>query len=76
MKNESKAVIGINLNTGEKKVFGSINEAAREAGVNFQQVQIAMLSGGRRKDWRFYPTAENIRGRIADLEKMLDIVEG
>ena len=76
MRNLSKAIVGINLETGEKRVFTSINEAARLIGGNFDQVNKAVDRNGVAKGWRFYPSAENIRRRIALLEEQLKVVEG
>lgn len=73
---ENKAIIGINEDTGEKVVFGSINEAARKLESNFDAVNKAADRNGVVKGWRIYPSAENIRRRIALLEEQLKIVEG
>ena len=75
MRNPSKEIVGINLETGEKKVFKSINEAARVVGGNFDIVNKAVDRNGVAKGWRFYPSAENIRRRIALLEEQLKVVD-
>ena len=72
---ENKAIIGINEDTGEKKTFYSINSAARELGATFDAVNKAAYRNGVVKGWRIYPSAENIRERIAMLEEQLKIVE-
>ena len=72
---ENKKIIGINEDSGEKRVFNSINSAARELGANFDAVNKAAERNGIVKGWRIYPSAENIQRRIALLETQLKIVE-
>ncbi len=72
---ENKAIIGINEETGERVVFKSINDAARNLGVNFDAVNKAADRNGTVKGWRIYPSADNIRRRIESLEYQLKIVE-
>lgn len=73
---ENKAIIGINEETGEKVVFKSINAAAKSLGAIFDEVNKAAYRNGVVRGWRIYPSAENIRRRIALLEEQLKIVEG
>lgn len=73
---ENKVIVAVNEETGERVVFKSINEAARKLASNFDAVDRAAYRNGVVKGWRIYPSAENIRRRIALLEEQLKIVEG
>lgn len=69
--NTSKSIIAVNLESGERRDFSSINEAARYFGVQFQTIQTASYRNGSVKGWRIYPSRENILRQIALLEKQL-----
>ena len=71
MINEAKSVIAVNIDSGERRDFSSINEAARFLGVQFQTVQTASYRNGSVKGWRIYPSPENIRRQIGLLENQL-----
>lgn len=71
MLNERKGVILINLETGERKDFPSINGAARFLGVVFHQIQTAALYNGNVKGWKVYESPETVRKHIKDLERQL-----
>lgn len=71
MINEAKSVIAVNIESGERRDFSSINEAARFLGVQFQTVQTASYRNGSVKGWRIYPSPENIRRQIGLLENQL-----
>lgn len=73
---EGKGVIAINIETGERKEYASINAAARDLRSNFATIQKSIIRNGITKGWRIYPTAENIRRQIDNLEEMLKVVEG
>lgn len=75
MANEVRKVIAIS-ESGERKVFDSMNEAARELRSTYQQVQISILRGGTCNGWRVYDTPENIRKRIEALEEQIKMLEG
>lgn len=71
MKNNAKAIIAVNIESGERRDFSSINEAARFLGVQFQTVQTASYRNGSVKGWRIYPSQESIRRQIELLECQL-----
>ena len=70
-----KEVIGVNEKTGEKRVFSSYNDAARQIGTSFQGVQIAAMRNGVACGWRIYDSADVIREKIQHLQEMLEYVE-
>lgn len=75
MRNESVKVVGVNVSTGEKKEYPSINAAAREIGSSYQGIQIALLRNGVVKGWRMYENADAIRKRIAELKERLKAIQ-
>jgi len=75
MINKAKGIIALNESTGEKRVFKSINEAARSLGAAFQSIQVASIRNGIVRGWRIYDSPEVIREKIASLQSMLDYVE-
>lgn len=71
-----KSIILINLETGERKDFSSINGAAKFLGCVFRNVQNAALYNGNIKGWKVYEAPETIRKHIEDLEGQLKVLEG
>ena len=76
MINERKGIVLINIESGERKDFQSINAAARFIGVTFGNLQRAGIYNGVCKGWKVYESADTIRQHIKDLEEQLKIVEG
>lgn len=75
-KNSARGAILINEETGERREFTSIYGACSFLGVQFLQIQRAMLYNGTVAGWRVYESADSIRQHIKDLEEQLKIVEG
>lgn len=75
MINERKGIVIINVETGERKDFDSINAAARFLGATFCNIQKAGIYNGVCKGWKVYESADTIRQHIKDLEAQLKIVE-
>lgn len=75
MGRKERQVIAINRRTGERKVFGSSNEAAVEIGVSFTGVYSALLRGGTCKGWELHDMPDMIRDRIIALHNELETLE-
>jgi hypothetical protein len=61
----------INEETGERREFSSQNEAAKEIGATFQNLQMARLRCGTVKGWRVYDSEAGILQQIEDLKARL-----
>lgn len=76
MARAKRAVIAINVTTGERKEFDSVYAAAKALNVCTQAVQLAQGLGGVCKGWRIYDSPDRIREKIEDLKKQLVMLEG
>lgn len=72
---EAKKIIAINEASGERREFKSGWAFACEFGVTQRSVMQAKERCGVCKGWRIYPSAEELREKIAELEKCLKVVE-
>ncbi len=72
---KKKEIIIINVDTGERIDFPSVNKAAIYLGTTFSNVQRAAIYNGVLNGWRVYESPETIRLHIRDLEEQLRILE-
>lgn len=73
---EGRKIIAVNEATGERREYKSAWALACELGVTGRSVMQAKERNGVCKGWRVYPSAEELRERIAELERQIEIVEG
>lgn len=69
---KTRKLIGINIETGEKREFASTYAFAREMKTSTQNVSMAVIRGGSCAGWKLYDTPENIRKRIEELKQQLE----
>lgn len=74
MRNTRK-IIAINPNTGEKKEFLSVYMCSRELQTSIQNITQALDRNGICCGWKLYDSADFLRGRIAELQRRLKEVE-
>ena len=75
MSRKSKPVIAINKESGERRVFECVFECAHAFGVSTTAVLVAVARGTSVKGWKLYDSPENIRNRIKELEKQIELLE-
>lgn len=75
MGRKSKPVIAINKETGERRVFECVFECANAFEVSNSAVLVAVARGTSVKGWKLYDSPENIRNRIKELEKQIEMLE-
>ena len=71
MARETRPVIAINEQTGERKQFDSVYAAGKGLKASHTQVLICMALGTAVYGWKVYDTPENIRKRIQTLEETI-----
>ena len=76
MARETRPVIAIHEKTGERKEFSSVYAAAKAFRTNHTHVLISLAMGTSVKNWKVYDTPDNIRRRIAELDGIIDRLEG
>ena len=76
MPRTKKPVIAVNYETGEKRKYDGMYEAAGEIGVKTTSVINAIATGCLLKGWRFYDTPDNIRKKIRQMELDIEMLEG
>ena len=75
MGRKTKPVIAISIETEERKEFGSVFECAHILGVSTTAVLVAVSRGTTVKGWKLYDSPENIRRRIKELKKQIEMLE-
>lgn len=75
MGKEARKVVAINQATGERREFESASECAIFLHTMCSGVLQALNRNGACLGWRMYDTADNLRKRIAELQKQLEEVE-
>ena len=75
MGRKPKPVIAINKETGERRVFECVYECANTFGVSNSAILVAVVRGTSVKGWKLYDSPENIRNRIKELEKQIEMLE-
>lgn len=75
MARETRPVIAINEQSGERKEFSSVYKAAKELGASHTQVLISLAMSTSVCGWRVYDTPENIRKQIVKLESIIMYLE-
>lgn len=76
MRKNSRKVIAINQETGERKEFDGVYAAAKFFNVHHPQVLMALGMCQAVAGWKVYDDPERIRERIADLEAQIKMLEG
>ena len=74
MRNQRK-IIAISEETGERRQFGSLYEAAKEMKTNSGNLITGIACNTAVKGWKVYDTPDNIRKRIAELEAQIKMLE-
>ena len=72
---QHRQVTAINEESGERKMFSGIYEAAAVLNVSATAVRNSLLCGGTVKGWQIYDSPENLRMRIKELERQLKKLE-
>ena len=72
---KTRKIIAINIETGEKREFPSTYAFAQEMRTSTQNVSMALTRGGSCAGWKLYDCPENIKKRIAELQKQLKELE-
>ena len=75
MSRGKRPVIGINIETGERKLFDGITNCACILSVSNTAVIMAIARVTTLKGWKLYDTPDNIRKRIALLEQQIKMLE-
>lgn len=70
-----RKVIAINEQTGERREFSGIYQAAKALGTSTPSVSISLAMGTAVKGWKVYDTPEMMRQRIEEIKKQIKIVE-
>lgn len=70
-----RKITAVSLETGEKKVYASLYQAAKALGTSAQNVMQAISRGGACCGWRLYDSPETIKAKIAEMENLLKEVE-
>lgn len=76
MARQTRPVIAIHEETGERRDFSGMYETGRVLGVGHVQVLMAIMTGQSVRGWRVYDTPDKIRERIKELEKQIKMLEG
>lgn len=74
MPRETRPVIAINEATGERVQYNSVYALAKALGVRNSHVMIAISMGNAVNGWRVYDTPENIRKRIEEMERTIEML--
>lgn len=75
MGKETRRVVAINQATGERREFETVSECAVFLHTMSAGVSQALNRNGVCLGWRLYDSADNLRKRIAELQKQLADVE-
>lgn len=73
---EGKKIIAINEETGERREHKSAWAFACEMGVTARSVLQAKERNGVCKGWRIYPSIEELKEKVAELERQIAFLEG
>ena len=72
---EARRVIAINVNTGERRGYGSVYAMSKDLKVTIRAAQQAQERNGVCCGWRIYDTPERIRKHIAELQEQIKMLE-
>jgi len=75
MRNK-KPFIAINVETGERRDYGSMYDASREWNTDIQNITQALYRNGVCCGWRVYNHPDDIRKKIEELQRQLMELEG
>ncbi len=75
MARQTRPIIAINEQTGERREFGGLYAASKEFGVSHVTVLLAVVANQAVKGWKVYDTPEKIRKRIEELENQIKMLE-
>lgn len=76
MARQTRPIIAINEETGERREFGGLYAASKVFGVNHVTVLLAVMAGQAVRGWRVYDVPEKIRERIKQMEQDIEMLEG
>ena len=76
MARQTRPVIAIHEETGERRDFSGLYETGRVLGVGHVQVLMSIMSGQAVRGWRVYDVPEKIRERIKQMEQDIKMLEG
>lgn len=76
MARQTRPVIAIHEETGERRDFSGLYETGRVLGVGHVQVLMAIVGGQAVRGWRVYDVPEKIRERIKQMEQDIKMLEG
>ena len=72
---EARRVIAINVNTGERKEYGSVYALSKDFKVTIRAAQQAQERNGICCGWRIFDSPERIRKHIEELQEQIKMLE-
>lgn len=70
-----REVTAVSVETGEKRVYATLYQAAKGLGTSAQNVMQAISRGGACCGWKLYDSPATIKANIAELQNLLKEVE-
>lgn len=75
MARQSRRLVAVNVETGERREFGSAYECAIALRAGHAAVLAALDRNGTCCGWKMYDTPETLRKRIDELREQLEEIE-
>lgn len=75
VEKKTRRIIAINPETGERVIYKSAYDLAKQAGVSSATVFQSLDRGGAVLGWKVYDTPETIREKIRELEERIKMLE-